>query len=87
MKKRDVITKEERAIERAIGRGDYAPVRNPEKELARFAQIAKNTTAKTKTVNIRISKRDYTHLKARAMQEGIPYQTYITSLVHKAVKT
>ncbi len=76
---------EERAIERAIGRGEFTPVADQKKVLAEFKKAARNTTAKTKAINIRISERDLIHLRAKAMREGIPYQTYVSSLVHKAI--
>ena len=41
---------------------------------------------KTKNINIRLSEDDLLRLRAKALHEGIPYQTYITSLVHKHVR-
>ena len=76
---------QERAIERAIGRGAYVSVPNRLMEIKRAQAIAKNTFAKTKTVNIRISESDLVRLRARAYRDGIPYQTYIASLIRKAV--
>ncbi len=45
--------------------------------------IAKNTFSKTQTINIRISERDLLRIKAKAVREGIPYQTLISSTLHK----
>jgi hypothetical protein len=36
-------------------------------------------------ISIRVSKTDLLRLKSKAMQEGIPYQTLINSLIHKYV--
>jgi predicted DNA binding CopG/RHH family protein len=36
-------------------------------------------------VSLRIPKGDLTRLKSRALQEGIPYQTLINSIIHKYV--
>jgi predicted DNA binding CopG/RHH family protein len=36
-------------------------------------------------VSLRIPKNDLTRLKSRALQEGIPYQTLINSIIHKYV--
>ncbi len=40
---------------------------------------------KDKRVNIRISERDFKELQRQAVQEGLPYQTFISSIVHKFV--
>ena len=36
-------------------------------------------------ITIRISRRDLTKIKSRAMQQGMPYQSFINSILHKAV--
>jgi len=40
---------------------------------------------KNKTMNIRVNEVDLNSLKARALEEGIPYQTLVTSILHKYV--
>ena len=40
---------------------------------------------KTKNVNIRISESDLAKLKERSQQEGLPYQTLISSVLHRFV--
>lgn len=40
---------------------------------------------KTKNINIRISEDDLTRLKRKAEEEGMPYQTLITSVLHKYI--
>lgn len=54
-------------------------------ELARFKTAARVTAIKDKRVNIRLSSGDLSDLQVRALQEGIPYQTLIASIVHKYV--
>ena len=44
-----------------------------------------NAANKTKNINIRISAYDIEKVKQRAAEEGIPYQTLISSIVHKYV--
>lgn len=58
------------------------PKKNFEKEKAKFQKIAANTL-KRKSINIRIIESDIDKLKAIALDEGMPYQTYITSILHK----
>jgi predicted DNA binding CopG/RHH family protein len=36
-------------------------------------------------MNIRIAKRDLDGLKAKAIEEGVPYQTLVSSILHKYV--
>lgn len=47
--------------------------------------IAGNTSKKDKRINIRISNRDLTAIQSRALQEGIPYQTFVSSIIHKYI--
>lgn len=44
--------------------------------------IARNTFRKDKIISIRISNRDLTAIQSRATEEGIPYQTFVSSIIH-----
>ncbi len=77
------LDQEEREILDAIEKGEWELVKPEREELLHYAQIAKNTLRKDQRMNIRISKRDLTHIKAKAAQEGIPYQTLVASIIHK----
>jgi len=48
-------------------------------------KIASTTFKKDKRINIRLSGRDLSALQRRAMEEGIPYQTLVASVLHKYV--
>lgn len=50
-----------------------------------LAAAARNTQRKDKRVNIRISEKDLALLRERASIEGIPYQTLMSSVLHKYV--
>jgi predicted DNA binding CopG/RHH family protein len=54
-------------------------------ELAACKAAARATAIKDKRVNIRLSSGDLSDLQVRALQEGMPYQTLIASIVHKYV--
>jgi len=54
-------------------------------ELAKFKAAARSTTIKDKRVNIRLSSGDLSDIQVRALEEGIPYQTLIASVLHKYV--
>ena len=48
-----------------------------------YSSIAKNTHLKNKRINIRLSEKTINDLKAKSLEEGIPYQTLISSILHK----
>jgi len=52
-------------------------------ELERYREYAQATFKKDRRVNIRISGRDLEALQTRALEEGIPYQTLMASVLHK----
>ena len=45
-----------------------------------LAKLAENTIRKNKRINIRISSRDLEALQSRAMEDGLPYQSFISSV-------
>ena len=54
-------------------------------ELQRLRGAARATAVKDKRVNIRLSSADLMDIQARALAEGMPYQTLIASVLHKYV--
>lgn len=54
-------------------------------ELQRLRDAARATAVKDKRVNIRLSSADLLDIQARALAEGMPYQTLIASMLHKYV--
>ena len=77
------LTKEERSILEDFEKGVFVSVPNFKKAKRLYEKIAKNTLSKTKNINIRLSERVVSRLKAKAAQEGIPYQTLASSILHK----
>jgi len=61
---------------------DYVPVTNAKR--ARIEAVLEKSR-KTRNINIRISEHDLAGLKRRSEEEGIPYQTLISSVLHKFV--
>ncbi len=51
--------------------------------LAKFKAAATATFIKDRRINIRLSSPDLMDIQARALEEGIPYQTFIASVLHK----
>ncbi|MBE0434729.1 MAG: hypothetical protein IBX56_02870 [Methylomicrobium sp.] len=50
-----------------------------------LTQAAEETFKKDKRINIRISSRDLEALQRRALEEGLPYQSLVSSVLHKYV--
>lgn len=79
------LDREEQEILEAIEKGEWESVKPKKSELGHYAEIARNTLRKDRRMNIRISKMDLNRIKTRAAEEGIPYQTLVTSILHKYV--
>lgn len=54
-------------------------------ELAKFKAVARATGIKDRRVNIRLSSGDLSDIQVKALEEGVPYQTLIASVLHKYV--
>ena len=79
------LNKEEKEILNAYEKGIFSSIPNIKKEVAKYREYAKSTLRKNKRVNIRISERDLIHIQRKAVEEGLPYQTFISSILHKFI--
>lgn len=79
------FTKEEKAFLESYERDEWKSVKNKKSEISRYQQIAKGTFKKNSRINIRMSSKDIHAMQLKALEEGIPYQTLITSVLHKYV--
>ena len=77
------LDKEEQEILDAFESGIIQPIPNAKKEIEKHKKFAAETFKKDKRINIRIASRDLSTLQKLAMIEGIPYQTFIVSILHK----
>ena len=78
------LNKEEKEILDAFEAGDLKS--NLTKKRKREVEAAAEATfKKDKRINIRISGRDLGAIQRRALEEGIPYQTLVSSVLHKYV--
>jgi predicted DNA binding CopG/RHH family protein len=82
----EIYNKDELELVKDIEKGNYKPLakKDFDKEKNRFQEMAANTL-KRKSISIRVFESDIDKIKAIALEEGIPYQTFITSVIHKAV--
>ena len=77
------MSAEEREILEKFERGELRTVSSVESEIEAARQAARNTFNKTRRVNLRVTERDFSLAHARAREEGIPYQTLLSSVIHK----
>jgi predicted DNA binding CopG/RHH family protein len=78
------LDKYEEEVLAAFESGTLHPIDTKE-ELERIRNSARATTTKDQRINIRLSVGDLRDIQAKAMQEGMPYQTLIASVLHKYV--
>lgn len=81
----DKLDKEEQELLESFENDEWQPIKNMEKEIKKHREYAKNTFLKNKRINIRISEKDLDSIQRKALEEGIPYQTLISSVLHKYV--
>ena len=78
------LDKEEQAQLDEIETGQLVSVDNLETVKLEAVRAARNSLNKTMNINIRLSERDVYKLKAKAVAEGMPYQTLVSSILHKS---
>lgn len=80
MKKLDV---DEEEILASYENGEFKSTSPSKADLSKFKAAASATFIKDKRINIRLSSSDLMDIQARALEAGIPYQTFIGSVLHK----
>ena len=79
------LNKEEKELIKSLEQEEWNSVKNLESEKKRYVSYAKATFKKDRRVNIRISQKDLAAIQTRALEEGLPYQTLMSSILHKYV--
>jgi predicted DNA binding CopG/RHH family protein len=79
------LTKEEKNLLDSYEKGQWRSVKNLKNEMNYYQAMAKATSKKNKRVNIRISGQDLEGIQKKAMENGLPYQTLIASIIHRYV--
>ncbi len=74
---------EEKELMATIETDGWQPVQNLEAEKQKAVKAARHTLKKDKRINLRLSEKDYHQIQIQAVKEGVPYQTLISSIVHK----
>ena len=75
----------EKEILESYEKGEWESLEDFREKRAEYAEYAAATFKKDKRINIRISDNDLTGLKIKAREEGIPYQTLVSSILHKYI--
>ncbi len=73
------LNKEENQLLASIEAGEWVSEGNVES----YKLAAKNHFKKDQRISLRISEHDLKSVQKKAISEGLPYQTLITSLIHK----
>jgi predicted DNA binding CopG/RHH family protein len=76
-------TSVEQEILESFEAGERKSAKNLPNEKKRYESYARETLKKNRRVNIRISEYDLKAIQLKAMEEGMPYQTFISSVLHK----
>ena len=79
------LDSEEKEILEAFEKGELKRPKNVVQEIKRHQAVAEATFKKDARINIRLSSRDLRSLQTRALREGMPYQTLVSSVLHKFI--
>ena len=79
------LDREEVELSDSYEAGKWRTIEGWETEARRYEEYARATFKKDRRVNIRISSRDLEEIQKKALEEGIPYQTLVASILHKYV--
>jgi predicted DNA binding CopG/RHH family protein len=74
---------DEKELFESVEKGEWSSVEDLAGEIAVAREAAEATYGKDQRMNIRISSRDMSSLKIRAREDGIPYQTLVSSIIHR----
>ena len=79
------LDSEEKEILEAFEAGKLKKSKNIKRQLSKHQEVAEATFKKDARINIRLSSRDLRSLQAKALMEGMPYQTLVSSVLHKFI--
>lgn len=77
------LDKSEKELLESVEHGEWKSSPKTKSDIRRFQEYAKATFKNDRRINIRISSHDLVAIQKRALEEGLPYQTLIASLLHK----
>ena len=78
-----ILDKDEAQLLKSFEAGEWQSEAGGEEQILQLRQVARETLKKTININIRLSRRDLSQLKAKAARAGLPYQTMIGASLHQ----
>ncbi len=79
------MDKQEKKLLRSYDKGEWKSSNSKRGAFKKYISYARESLKKDKRINIRVSARDLEGIQKRAVEEGLPYQTFIASIIHKFV--
>ena len=79
------LNKDEQELLESVEAGEWKSVKNLKQEVKTSQEMARKTLKKNRRINIRMTEQDVRGLQAKALKEGLPYQTLVSSILHKYV--
>lgn len=83
MQHKQKLNKEEKAILTAFESGKLRSISKVEEEKQRLKNIAKAYGTKNRRVSLRMTEWDFKRIQEEALREGLPYQSLLSSIIHK----
>ena len=82
MKRAEYVDKDEMKLAKSLETEEWVSDLT-KKEKKQYEEYARNSLTKQKRINIRMTERDLKKIQAKAIEEGLPYQSLISMLIHK----
>jgi predicted DNA binding CopG/RHH family protein len=79
------MKKEEKQFIKSYEKDEWVSVNKAPKLFKKYVSYARASLKKDKRINIRISSRDLEGIQKKAIEEGLPYQTFISSIIHRYI--
>ncbi len=79
------LDKNEKELLVSFERGEWKSVSDLSHAKKHYQEAARETLRKDRRINIRLSQKDLEGIQAKAARDGMPYQTLISSIIHKFV--
>lgn len=73
----------EKELNDAIESGQVREVQDMEEEKNRMVKIFRDAKRKDRRVNLRVNDQDLVAIRAKAAENGLPYQTLISTILHQ----
>jgi len=78
-----ILDNEEKQLVDNFEKNEFVSIANLKSSKAEYKKHAKNTLNKSKNINLRLTEKDLLKVKRKAVRNGIPYQTLLSSLIHQ----